>query len=217
MHYHNSYNVSFAFDITEALLRISFRFLSLFRVFCRVVLLRASRRRSLIVDGLHRFINLFPFNMPHNIYWLGFGSLLVFVVIRLLAVRYLSGLRKFNGPVLASFTNAWRLNYVYWHRDEPPMIKIHEKYGDIVRIGPNVLSFRQPQAISDIYGPHGRNFTKVTVSIVRYYLALNCSDSPYTTPSTLRQPKVGRIIRFFPLLTKYTTITFEEPWALHSL
>ena len=211
MRYHNPYNISFTFDILEALLRISVCLLSLFRVFRRVVLLRASRRRTLTVDGVLRFNELIPFNMPHNIYWLGFGSLLVLVVVQLLATRYLSSLRKFNGPVLASFTNAWRLNYVYWHRHEPPMIKTHEKYGDIVRIGPNVLSFRQPHAISDIYGPHGRNFTKVKVPIMRHYQALNCSDSLYTTPSTLRQPKVGRIIRFSPLLTKYTTTAFEEP------
>ena len=40
------------------------------------------------------------------------------------------------------------------------MIHMHEKYGDVVRIGPNVLSFRQPQAIKDIYGP-GKQFKKV--------------------------------------------------------
>ena len=99
--------------------------------------------------------------MLHDAYWLAFGLLLAIVTTRLVATRYLSSLRKFNGPVLASITNAWRLNYVYWHRHEPPMLKIHEKYGDIVRLGPNVLAFRQPQALSDIYGPQGRNFTKV--------------------------------------------------------
>ena len=154
--------------------------------------------------------------MPHNIYWLGFGFVLILAVTRLFATRYLSSLRKFNGPVLASFTNAWRLNYTYWHRNEPPMLKIHENYGDIVRIGPNTLAFRQPQAISEIYGPHGRNFTKVTVSTLRRCLAINSSDSLNTIPSTLRQPKVGQIIRSFPLLTKCITTTFEGLWALHS-
>ena len=154
--------------------------------------------------------------MPHNIYWLGFGFVLTLAVIRLFATRYLSSLRKFNGPVLASFTNAWRLNYVYWHSNEPPMLKIHEKCGDIVRIGPNVLAFRQPQALSEIYGPHGRNFTKVMVSILRRYLASNSPDSQNTMPSTLRQSKVVQIIRSFPLLTKCTTTTFEGLWALRS-
>ena len=155
--------------------------------------------------------------MLYNICWLGFGFMLALVVIRSLATRYLSSLRKFKGPVLASFTNAWRLNYVYWHRHETPMSKIHEKYGDIVRLGPNVLAFRQHQAMLDIYGPQGRNFKKVTAYIVTYYLALNNSGSRNSIPSTLRQQKVGEIIRFFPLMTNYTTTTFEGPWALRSL
>ncbi len=155
--------------------------------------------------------------MLHNIHWLGFGFVLALVVIRSLATRYLSSLRKFNGPVLASFTNAWRFNYVYWHRHEPPMLKIHEKYGDIVRLGPNVLAFRQPQAVLDIYGPKGRNFRKVMAYILGYRLALNNSDSRNSIPSTLRRPKVGETLRFFPLLTNCTTTIFEGPWALHSL
>ena len=149
--------------------------------------------------------------MLHNIHWLGFGFMFALLVIRSLATRYLGSLRKFNGPVLASFTNAWRLNYVYWHRQEPPMLKIHEKYGDIVRLGPNVLAFRQPQAVLDIYGPQGRNFKRVTACILRFYQALNNSDSRNSIPSTLRQPEVGEIIRFFPLLTNHTTTTFEGP------
>ena len=101
------------------------------------------------------------YKMLQDAYLLAFGLVLAMMTTRLFATRYLSSLRKFNGPVLASMTNAWRLNYVYWHRHEPPMLKIHEKYGDIVRMGPNVLAFRQPQALSDIYGSQGRNFTKV--------------------------------------------------------
>lgn len=32
---------------------------------------------------------------------------------------------------------------------------IHEKYGEIVRVGPNELSFANPKAIRDIYGRGG--------------------------------------------------------------
>lgn len=44
------------------------------------------------------------------------------------------------------------------------MLYIHEKYGDVVRTAPNVLSFRQPQAIKDIYGA-GKHYKKVSSSI----------------------------------------------------
>lgn len=35
------------------------------------------------------------------------------------------------------------------------MQKLHEKYGDIVRIGPRELSVNDPEALSAIYGATG--------------------------------------------------------------
>ena len=94
-------------------------------------------------------------------------------VIRLLSFRYIYGLQKYNGPFLASFSNLWRLIYVYLHNDKKPGIHWHEKYGDVVRIGPNVLYYNSPKAIKDIYGP-GTNFIKVsTYSFNELVQALN--------------------------------------------
>ena len=81
-------------------------------------------------------------------------------VVRLLYLRYHDSLHNYNGPFLASFTNLWRVYHSYSNRYGKPLINIHEKYGSVVRLGPNVLSFGQPQAIRDIYGP-GKNFGKV--------------------------------------------------------
>lgn len=91
--------------------------------------------------------------------WLGF-ALVVTVGTRFLSSRYIYGLRRFNGPFLASFTNAWRFCY-NWRNTKVPYKDLHDRYGDIVRIGPNALSFRDPQAIRDIYGA-GKNWDKVS-------------------------------------------------------
>src|SRR3978361_699175 len=86
--------------------------------------------------------------------------ILMLSIIALLLSQYShNGLQKHRGPFLASFTNLWRLCHAYRNSYSEPMIHMHEKYGDIVRMGPNVLSFRQPQAIKDIYGP-GKHFKK---------------------------------------------------------
>jgi hypothetical protein len=37
---------------------------------------------------------------------------------------------------------------------------LHKKHGEIVRLGPKMLSFSSPDAVKDIYGP-GKNFVKV--------------------------------------------------------
>ena len=87
-------------------------------------------------------------------------GLVALAVTRLLFFRYKNGLSKYNGPFLASFTDAWRMFYAYSRRHEPPMIDVHEKHGDIVRMGPNLISFAKPEAIKDIYGA-GKAWDKV--------------------------------------------------------
>ena len=82
------------------------------------------------------------------------------LIFRVVSLRYHHGLHKYNGPFLASFSDLWRLCYAYRYSNREPMIYIHDIYGDVVRMGPNVLSFSQPQAIEDIYGP-GKHFKKV--------------------------------------------------------
>lgn len=69
--------------------------------------------------------------------------------------RYRRGLSRFNGPFLASLTSLWGMYHVWSTADRPPYIHLHKKYGDIVRLSPNKLSFARPQAIRDIYGPNG--------------------------------------------------------------
>ena len=96
--------------------------------------------------------------------WLGIA--LFAAAIRFLSFRYTYGLRRFNGPLLASFTNVWKLLYC-WRNTEIPLRNLHDRYGDIMRIGPNTLSFRNPQAIRDIFGA-GKNWAKVPDFVDRF-------------------------------------------------
>lgn len=81
-----------------------------------------------------------------------FGLLILLSLVR---TRYYRGLNKFNGPFLASFTDLWKLWYAVTGSQKQVYVDVHEKYGDIVRLGPTELSFANPQAIRDIYGTHG--------------------------------------------------------------
>ena len=84
---------------------------------------------------------------------------LVVLAVRFLSFRYIYGLHRFKGPLLASFTDAWRFAY-HFQRQGIPYRDLHDRFGDIVRVGPNVLSFRDPQAIREIFGA-GVNWGKV--------------------------------------------------------
>jgi hypothetical protein len=81
--------------------------------------------------------------------------------------RYQKGLAKYPGPFLASLTDLWRFFDVYGRRPERTHIRLHEKHGDIVRLGPNALSFGSPEALKAIYGPN-KGFVKVRCDGVHF-------------------------------------------------
>ncbi|KAI5460004.1 cytochrome P450 [Mariannaea sp. PMI_226] len=107
------------------------------------------------------------FEIP-GVAWLtsmfGGGASLAGGVILLLAVyltvRLKSPLSKVPGPVLSNFTslilkwhevNANRTMYIH---------HLHQKYGPVVRVAPNEVSFTSPAALKQIYGSGGSGYDK---------------------------------------------------------
>ncbi|KAL2126473.1 hypothetical protein VTI74DRAFT_844 [Chaetomium olivicolor] len=81
-----------------------------------------------------------------------------------------SPLKKYPGPFLAGWTNLWRVWQVISGEYAPRMKKLHEKYGPIVRIGPNLLDLDIPELYRIIYGTDGKwiksDFYKNSSSII---------------------------------------------------
>ena len=61
-------------------------------------------------------------------------------------------LRHFPGPLEARATRIWYCRKLLSGKVSFEIGKMHEKYGDVVRIGPDELSFNDPAAWNDIYG-----------------------------------------------------------------
>jgi len=91
--------------------------------------------------------------------------LVLAITAYLIKNRFNRGLNKYPGPFLASLTDWWRFYDVSKRRPEVTHIKLHEKHGDVVRLGPNVLSFSDPKALKTIYGLN-KGFTKVKSILV---------------------------------------------------
>jgi len=90
--------------------------------------------------------------------WIGqisIGSLWTALAILLLTAllwqRYQKGLNKYKGPDLAFFTSLWRVWNTYSNSTSLPFLSWQEKYGDVIRLGPNILVFADPACIKDIY------------------------------------------------------------------
>ena len=84
------------------------------------------------------------------------------------------GLHRYPGPLLASLTDCWRFWDVWGRRPDITQVSLHKKNGDIVRLGPNMLSFASPKALKDIYGLN-KGFTKVYSNTVKYGIATGAS------------------------------------------
>ncbi|KAI9756557.1 MAG: guanine nucleotide exchange protein for ADP-robosylation factor [Chaenotheca gracillima] len=84
---------------------------------------------------------------------------LVLTLAFFLSNRYHNGLSKYPGPFLASLTNWWRFVDVWGRRPDITHIRLHRELGDIVRLGPNSLSFGDPRALKTIYGLN-KGYTK---------------------------------------------------------
>ena len=96
--------------------------------------------------------------LPLNALALGLtfsASYCVFV----LYVRY-QRLAHIPGPFLAAFTDLWRARIQFFGPIVPTLHQLHEKYGPVVRIGPNTVSLSNPAHIPIVGSPRG-GFAKV--------------------------------------------------------
>ncbi|KAI0528350.1 cytochrome P450 [Xylaria digitata] len=78
-----------------------------------------------------------------------------------------SALAVFPGPLVAKLSKVWRAYVTYrgrWHRD---LVALHQRYGQVVRIGPNELSVCDPEAFLQIYRVNGAYSKSASYSVVK--------------------------------------------------
>jgi hypothetical protein len=60
-------------------------------------------------------------------------------------------LRDINGPFLARYSDLWRLLKVHQGDMHNVYLELHQKYGSLVRVGPNCVSISSPEALAAVY------------------------------------------------------------------
>ena len=73
--------------------------------------------------------------------------------------RYFHYLSAYPGPAIASITNLWKGYQLSTLHIPETIAKLHAQYGDVVRVGPNDLSFNTSAAVGAIYKA-GRSLPK---------------------------------------------------------
>ncbi|KAL0933780.1 cytochrome p450 oxidoreductase [Colletotrichum truncatum] len=77
----------------------------------------------------------------------------------ILRTRYLSPLRRYPGPFLASITRLWKVIITSSGRSNLHHIALHRKYGPVVRIAPNEVSLASPDLARHVLSA-GKRFYK---------------------------------------------------------
>ncbi|KAK3063410.1 hypothetical protein LTS18_000586 [Coniosporium uncinatum] len=89
-----------------------------------------------------------------SIFGLTIGATIIYILLNALYNTFLHPLRRYPGPPLWSTT---AIPYTLANiKGELPfrVLAFHRKYGPVIRIRPNELSFTDPEAWDDIYGLH---------------------------------------------------------------
>lgn len=97
----------------------------------------------------------------------GLGALSIVTLTHYVVAYLRSPLRNIPGPFIAKFTNLWRLWDHYNQTHIETQQELHQKYGKAVRIGPNTVSFSDPDLVKTIYSTRG-TFTKVCCNVLAY-------------------------------------------------
>lgn len=73
------------------------------------------------------------------------------LLVYLIYQRFLHPLAKYPGPFLAIFTDFHKFSLFWSLRIDEKILSLHQKYGPIVRIAPNELSFWNAEAVAPIF------------------------------------------------------------------
>ncbi|KAH6982611.1 cytochrome P450 [Ilyonectria destructans] len=140
--------------------------------------------------------------------YLVLGAIAAWILVSLVRNVFASGVRDLPGPLLAKFTNLYRLFDVSKGYNHVSLVKLHESCGDNVRFGPRVVSVRNPKDVNKIYGLKG-GYVKSAFYAVQQQLANG--KATQTLFTTLDEAFHARIKR--PVASAYsmTTLTDYEP------
>lgn len=135
---------------------------------------------------------------------------LAVVIIHLTCNYFTPGAYLIPGPFLAKLTNLWRFIDVARGRPDVTLYKLHQKHGDYVRLGPNVISVRNTDVLKTIYGIN-KGYQKTGFYRVQQQLAKG--KPTQTLFTTLDEDFHARIKRPVSSVYSMSTLTEFEPFV----
>lgn len=138
------------------------------------------------------------------------------VVVSLVFYRYiiyrllLSPLSRVPGPKLAGVSSLY-LNHHYAKDTGVQLVKtLHDKYGPIVRVGPNEVVVRDPKQLGLIYGVRSTFPKPGTATIFENYGYPNSFSSVGREDHKVRRKQVSKVYAMHALLNNFKLLQFLD-------
>ena len=87
------------------------------------------------------------------------APLIVWICVSLIR-RLRSPIARIPGPTYTILTSLWLMKQEFGSNRRPYIHQLHQKYGPVVRLGPNEVSFTSLEAIKEIYTSGGSGYDK---------------------------------------------------------
>lgn len=152
-------------------------------------------------------------NAPFHILAAYFAGLVVTYFILLSIYRItLHPLAKYPGPFLYKISN-WPLIFrcIGGNRHIHHLLE-HEKYGSIVRIGPNTLSFNTETALNTIYGPQKTNVRKS-----EWYRTIDAGSGAFSTATEIDKRRHAVRRRFIAHCFSANALSSAKPFIISNV
>ena len=121
------------------------------------------------------------YNNPLFLLLFFFLGVICLAILRILQNAYRKGIRDVPGPWVAKFSILYRLTLIIRGKAPEEYGKLHDKYGQIVRVGPNQVSINDPTAILQIYGISSKSSRKLHWMSTNGYTSQSSTAFPHHT------------------------------------
>lgn len=149
-------------------------------------------------------------NAPFHIFAAYFAGLVVtyFILVSIYRIT-LHPLAKYPGPFFYKISN-WPLIFrcIGGNRHIHHLLE-HEKYGSVVRIGPNTLSFNTETALNTIYGSQKTNVRKS-----EWYRTMDAGSGAFSTATEIDKRRHAVRRRFIAHCFSASALSSAEPFII---
>ncbi|KAI9931250.1 hypothetical protein MW887_010912 [Aspergillus wentii] len=120
-------------------------------------------------------------------------TILVYFTYHAIYTVFFHPLSRYPGPKLAAISPIPLLFWEIRGKSHTKIKSLHDKYGDVVRIGPNALVYRSPTAWKDIYG-HRKQGQKVFLKDPSVYTPLPNGAQAIITANEADHTRMRRLL-----------------------